>query len=346
MKWIKRFLTVLLLAALAGSGALWWGYVELENPGPLADYRTVVIPYGTRTEAIAELLQREGVVKNALYFKAATFASGSAGRFKAGEYQFAPYMSVHDVITKMTKGDVVIHKLTLPEGLTTAEMLAMVTAAPALSGEVPSDVPQAALLPETYHYMLGEDRALLVKRMRKAMDDAKAQLWPQRADGLPFTTEQEWVTLASIIEKETGLEAERPHVASVYINRLKQHMPLQADPTVAYGIELEDKKPLVRALTTVDLLRNTAYNTYIIQGLPPGPITTPGRASLQAALHPLESNDIYFVATGNGGHRFASTLAEHNRNVAAYRAAVRGEPEPAPEKKPAGKKASAKKKKH
>jgi UPF0755 protein len=216
-------------------------------------------------------------------------------------------------------GVTVKHRLTIPEGLTSAEIVALVAAAPDLEGSVPAALPaDGSLLPETYFFSKGDTREQLLERMRKGMSDALAELWPARDGAVALKTVAEAVTLASIVEKETGLAAERPRVASVFFNRLAQGMPLQSDPTVIYALT-GGKGPLGRALLRADLQVASPYNTYANPGLPPGPIANPGRASLEAVLHPDSTKDLYFVADGSGGHAFAATLDEHNRNVAAWR---------------------------
>jgi len=219
---------------------------------------------------------------------------------------------------ELVAGEVVVHRLTLPEGLSSAEIVALVGAAPALAGEIVESVPEGSLLPETYHYVYGDDRAELIARMQTAMEAALDELWPARAEGLPFSTPEEAVVLASIVEKETGVTGERALVAGVFVNRLRIDMLLQSDPTVAYAIS-RGGIVLDRPLRRFDLEVDDPYNTYRHRGLPPGPIANPGRAALEAALHPAETGAYYFVADGTGGHAFAATLDEHNVNVRRYR---------------------------
>jgi UPF0755 protein len=205
--------------------------------------------------------------------------------------------------------------------------MAALEAAEGLTGPLPDPPPQGSLLPETYFFENGETRAAMLARMQKAMTDALAELWPQRAENLPFDTPEQAVVLASIVEKETGVAAERPQVASVFVNRLRRGMPLQSDPTVIFALtggEADLGRPLLRA----DLQVDHPVNTYVVNGLPPTPIANPGRASLEAVLNPAETDFLYFVADGTGGHAFARTLAEHNRNVARWRAVQRGQSGP------------------
>jgi UPF0755 protein len=254
--------------------------------------------------------------------------------FKAGEYAFTASMTPEQVLSQIARGDVVVHKITIPEGFTSAQVAASLLAESLLSGDLPPAMIEGRLFPNTYHFQRGETRAAVVARMTQAMDEALARLWPARSADLPITTQQEALTLASIVEKETSLAAERTMVAGVYINRLRKGMKLQADPTVVYGIDT--KGVMDRPLTLADLNRDTPYNTYTRLGLPPSPICNPGAASIEAVLHPAVTDALYFVATGTGGHNFAATNAEHQKNVAAYRKVMKPEeakPAPATTKK-------------
>jgi UPF0755 protein len=230
------------------------------------------------------------------------------------------------VLDKLVAGDVVLRQVTIPEGLTTAQVLDLLAGVDGLEGTISMPPSEGSLLPETYDYTLGDTREMLIERMRKGMDSLIAELWPKRAAELPLKSPEEAVILASIVEKETGIPAERPRVAAVFVNRLKRGMPLQSDPTVIYGLTrgkvasvANGEGILGRKLIRADLDLDNPYNTYRILGLPPGPIANPGRASLEAVLNPPATTELYFVADGTGGHAFASTLEEHNRNVARWR---------------------------
>jgi UPF0755 protein len=209
-------------------------------------------------------------------------------------------------------------RLTLPEGLTSAEAVVLINGAEALDGDAGETPVEGSLLPETYHYVRGDLRTELVRRMQRSLDETIDELWPRRAEDLPLADKREAIILASIVEKETGIPEERPRVASVFVNRLRAGMRLQSDPTVAYGIS-GGSGPLGRALTRQDLQTPSPYNTYLNDGLPPGPISNPGRAAIEAVLNPADTKFLYFVASGNGGHAFAKTLEEHNRNVEQWR---------------------------
>jgi UPF0755 protein len=309
---------ILLVAGLAGAAA-YWAYWEFDAPGPTTTETTVVIERGIGVRDIAATLHDAGVIGEPLIFLAGVEVFGKGRPLKAGEYLFPARLSMHQVMQQMIDGTTVVHRLTVPEGLTAAEIVALVASATDLAGDLPKDLPaDGSLLPETYFYSRGDTRQDLLARMKKGMDDRLAELWQARDPAAPLKTPAEAVTLASIVEKETGVAAERPHVAAVLYNRLAQGMPLQSDPTVIYALTA-GKGPLNRALSHADLQTASPYNTYVNTGLPPGPIANPGRASLEAVLHPATSKDLYFVADGTGGHVFAETLDEHNKNVARWR---------------------------
>ncbi|MBB4660131.1 endolytic transglycosylase MltG [Parvularcula dongshanensis] len=240
-----------------------------------------------------------------------------APSLRAGEFEIPQGASLDQIVRTLRDAKPLLRFVTVPEGRTTAQVLRIVEAAPVLEGEVTLAPAEGALLPETYAYERGEPRDAVVRRMMEAHDAALAELWPGRAEGLPIDTPEEAVVLASIVEKETALAAERPRVAAVFVNRLNKGMRLQSDPTIIYG--LTGGEPLGRGIRLSELRGETPYNTYVIRGLPPTPIANPGHASLAAVLNPAETDDLYFVADGTGGHVFSSTLAEHNRNVAKWR---------------------------
>ena len=320
--------TVLWLVASAGLAAgvavvvavIAW--VRFNEPGPLAQAATVVIARGAGMGQIAEQLVDAGVLDEPWTFRLGVTAAGGDRVLRAGEYRFPPAISPRGVIDLLASGRTVVHRLTVAEGLTTAQVVALVRQIDALEGEISATPGEGALLPETYFFSRGDQRSAIIDRQRKAMDDALSQLWSERAPGLPFKSPHEALIVASIVEKETSIAAERPRVAAVFINRLKKGMRLQADPTVVYGLA-DGKGAFDRPLSRADLETRHRWNTYVIDGLPPTPIANPGRGALEATLKPAESDELYFVADGSGGHVFAKTLAEHNRNVARLRAVER-----------------------
>lgn len=307
---------VLALMLLAG-----YGVYYATAPGPLAQDTTVIFRRGEHFQAMTDDLARAGIIGNPLAFKAIAALSGAARRFKPGEYRVVAPVSPLEVMRMIAQGKVVVHKITVREGLSVREVMQMLTAEPVLEGAVPGDIKEGSLLPETYYFTYGDTRQSVIARMQKGMSSLLATAWEKRQPGLPFATPEQALTLASIVEKETGVDGERPRVAAVFINRLRRGIKLQSDPTVAYGIEQQKAAALGRTLTSADLQAPTPYNTYVIEGLPPAPIANPGRAAIEATLNPANSDELYFVATGTGGHHFASTLEQHNRNVQAYRAA-------------------------
>ena len=304
-------------ATLAGGGSVML-YRAYSDPGPLASETSVVIPRGASGQAIAAALVEAGVAADTRLFAIAVRYLAPDRPLRAGEYAFPASISLRDVVAKLQAGDIVVRRVTIAEGLTTREILDILSKTEGLTGPVPalSEFGEGALLPETYHFSLGDMRADVIARMAAARDAALADLWAARKADLPLATPAEAHILASIVERETAVAAERARVAGVFINRLNRGMRLQSDPTVAYGLA---DGPLDRPLRRADLQVDHPYNTYVHRGLPPGPIASPGRASIAAVLNPAETDDLYFVADGSGGHAFARTLAEHNRNVARWR---------------------------
>jgi UPF0755 protein len=317
----RALVAVLVLACLvllAGGAAWLWLERWTAAPGPLAEPATVDLPHGIGVRGIAGRLAAAGVVDRALAFEAAARLHDRDRRLQAGEYRFGPGASPAEVLDALEAGRVLLHALTVPEGLTVREVLELIGAAEILTGDLPEPPSEGSLLPETYHVRRGQTRGEVVDLMRAAMDRALAEVWATRAAELPLEQPRDAVILASIIERETSVEAEYPIVAAVFVNRLRRGMRLQTDPTVIYGLA-EGKGSIGRPLTRADLAAEHPYNTYLIDGLPPGPIANPGRGALEAAVAPAEVDYLYFVADGSGGHAFARTLAEHNRNVARWR---------------------------
>jgi UPF0755 protein len=315
---VRSLLFLLLLVAAAAAGG--WFYLDywLKQPGPLATAATVEFPTGTGVSGIAKRLAETGAVDSPLLFQLAVRRLGQERRLRAGEYALDPQMSPAAIIDRLVRGDILLHRIAVPEGRTVREVYAILETADMLTGDLPAPPPEGSLLPETYLVPRGEPRAKVVERMRTGMRKVLDELWPARTPDLPLTGPEQGLTLASIVEKETALPAEYPLVASVMVNRLRRGMKLQTDPTVIYGLT-QGAGALGRDLTTADLEADHAWNTYRVQGLPPSPIANPGRAALAAALKPATTDYLYFVADGTGGHAFATTLDEHNRNVARWR---------------------------
>ncbi len=303
-----------LIAGFAGYLAV----ERIERPGPLRAETTVVIPRGAGLDAIAGQLAEAGIIEQAWLFGLVVRLEGRGRGLRAGEYLIPAGLSMREAIALLESGRTVVRRVTVPEGLTSLQLVELLHRTEGLEGSVAATPPEGSLLPETYHFSLMDSRQDLVARMAEARDTLIAELWAQRSDGLPIATPEEAVILASIVEKETGVPEERPLVAGVFVNRLRKGMRLQSDPTVIYGLS-NGSGSLGRELTRQDLATANPYNTYMIDGLPPGPIANPGRASLQAVLQPAATEFLYFVADGNGGHAFAKTLAQHNRNVAQWR---------------------------
>ena len=319
MSRILIILGLLVFVALGVAGGTWqWFNTYYQANGPLVVPATVVIHKGARTIEIALLLKQAGVISNPKLFVWGIRLLAGPKPLRAGEYNFKPRMSPAQVISHLQTGKTVVRKVTIAEGLNNLEVANLLANTSGLSGPLGPLPTEGQLLPETYHFSYGHSRRGLIKRMRQAMTHLLSEAWPHRASGLPLKTPAEALVLASIVEKETGVASERPRVASVFINRLRIGMRLQSDPTVIYGIT-EGRKPFDRSITKSDLRSKTAYNTYVIKGLPPAPITNPGRAAILAVLNPANTKDLYFVAAGSGGHAFARTLSEHNRNVAKWR---------------------------
>ncbi|HXP05755.1 MAG TPA: endolytic transglycosylase MltG [Stellaceae bacterium] len=330
-----RMLVGCLLTAIvivvAAAGAGYWVYRDVTDPGPLKEAHVIVIPPHTGIAGISDLLAQEGVIRHQLAFKVAAEVTGRGGALKAGEYEFPASVTAVQVMDLIANGKTVKHRLTIREGLTSAEIVELIRDAPFLTGDIESVPPEGDLLPETYIYSRDDTRESLIERMQQAMQDALAAAWAERRADLPLTSPQEALTLASIIEKESGREAERGHVAAVFLNRLRLGMRLQADPTVIYALSNNGTTKIDRPLTRADLGVDSPYNTYVARGLPPGPICNPGKAALRDAVRPERSEDLYFVADGTGAHVFAKTLAEHNKNVAQYlHGTTVAEPEPVP----------------
>jgi UPF0755 protein len=314
----NAILTIIVLAIIAAGAGLYFGKGKFESAGPLDRERTVVIPRGAGIRDVAELLRRERVIDIPMVFVLGATISGKSGDVKAGEYLFDPAVSMSEVLDTLVEGRSVQHTVTVPEGLTSEQIVQRLMESDVLTGDITSIPLEGTLLPETYKVTRGTTRQQVLNRMQSSHKRLVQETWERRASDLPIKTVNEFVTLASIVEKETGKADERTRVAAVFINRINRRMRLQSDPTIIYGL-VGGKGTLGRSLTRDDVERPTPYNTYTIDGLPPGPIANPGRASLEAVANPSRTKELYFVADGTGGHVFASTYDEHLKNVSRWR---------------------------
>jgi peptidoglycan lytic transglycosylase G len=310
--------TVLIVISVAVGAALFFGKQRFDAAGPLADDKVVNIPRGLGIRDIADVLQREGVIDQPYIFMGGVIALKARGELKYGEYQFSKHASVADVVDTIIEGKVVQHAFTVPEGLTSEQIVARLLENTALTGQIKEIPREGTLLPETYRFTRGMTREQIIQRMQQAHRRVLQDVWEHRMPDLPVKTPEQLVTLASIVEKETGRSDERTRVAAVFVNRLKTKMRLQSDPTIIYGLT-GGKGSLGRPIQKNEIEQPTPYNTYVIDGLPPGPIANPGRASLEAAANPARTKEIYFVADGSGGHVFSDNYTEHQKNVARLR---------------------------
>ncbi|MCK1425288.1 endolytic transglycosylase MltG [Bradyrhizobium sp. 180] len=316
----NAIITLLLLAMLGAGGVYYYGRQVLEAPGPLKEDKIVNIPQRAGKRDIAETLNREGVTDvNPWVFIASVAALKASSDLKPGEYSFQKNASLRDVIATIVEGKVVQHAVTIPEGLTSEQIVARLSDNDIFTGTVRELPREGTLLPETYKFPRGTTREQVIQRMQQAHKRVLAEIWERRNQDIPVKTPEQLVTLASIVEKETGKPDERSRVAAVFVNRLKQRIKLQSDPTIIYGL-VGGKGTLGRPIKRSEITQPSPYNTYVIEGLPPGPISNPGRASLEAAANPARTRDLYFVADGSGGHAFTETYDAHQKNVAKLRA--------------------------
>ncbi len=329
---LNSLLTIAIVIAavsvLAIIGFIW----ETSRPGPNARADAIVVaPRGASVTAIGRILEEEGQIRSALVFRLATMVYARNRSLQAGEYEIAARASPRAIIEQMTSGRALLHPITIAEGLTSAMVIDVLANSDVLTGEVPPIPAEGGVLPETYNVERGMDRGALLRRMMNDRDRVLADVWARRARDLPIATPEEAVILASIVEKETGIASERPRVAAVFTNRLRQGIQLQSDPTIIYGVcrlhpercrngrLVNERTGVQRGIRQSEIDMNTGYNTYRIPRLPPTPIANPGRAALEAVVNPPRTNELFFVADGTGGHAFAATVVEHNRNVARWR---------------------------
>lgn len=299
---------------------------QFEQPGPLGHATVTVIPKGEGVYEIASRLEREGIVSDRRLFMAnylterlySTLTEGKAIQLKAGEFEIRRLASLRQVLETLVEGKTVLYRITIPEGLTSAQIVERIRAEPNLEGEITSIPPEGVLLPDTYKFSRGMERQELIDRMRAEQQRFLATVWEKRQKDLPLQSPEQALVLASIVEKETGRADERDRVAGVFVNRLRARMRLQSDPTIVYGIAA-GQGSLGRGITRADIDTKTPYNTYQVDGLPPTPICNPGRSAIEATLNPAKTNDLYFVADGTGGHTFSPTLKDHNSAVQVWR---------------------------
>jgi UPF0755 protein len=315
----NAIITIVLVLMIGGGAVYVYGKQMLEAPGPLQEEKTVNIPTRSKTRDIAEILQREGVIDvNSWAFLGSVFAMKASSDLKPGEYAFQKNASLRDVIATIVEGKVVQHSVTIPEGLTSEQIVVRLSENEIFAGGVREMPREGTLLPETYKFPRGTTRDQVIQRMQQTQKRVLAEIWERRNPDIPVRTPEQLVTLASIVEKETGKADERSRVAAVFVNRLRQKIKLQSDPTIIYGL-VGGKGTLGRPIKRSEIQQPSPYNTYVVEGLPPGPIANPGRASLEAAANPARTRDLFFVADGTGGHAFTETYDQHQKNVAKLR---------------------------
>jgi len=312
-------LTIVIIAGVVVGGGLLIGRMQFERPGALDQERTITVQRGAGLSEIADRLQHEGAISSKWLFIAGVWLNQQQNNLKAGEYLIPARASMAKIMDSMVEGKSIVYSVTIPEGLTSQQIVDRLKANDILIGDITEVPPEGTLLPATYDFTRGDTRQNLIARMRRERDRVLTDVWSRRASDLPLADKEELVVLASIVEKETGLADERSRVAAVFINRLRLNMRLQSDPTVIYGLFGGKGKPPDYTLTRADLEKETPYNTYVIDGLPPEPIANPGQASLEAVANPSRTRDLFFVADGSGGHAFSETYEEHLRNVARWR---------------------------
>jgi UPF0755 protein len=315
---ISTFLSFLLVLAVAGMGALVGSEHYARRSGSLESDRVVLIPRGSSTSDIADSLQRERVIDSPTFFEVYAFTTGAARRLRAGEYVFKAHASLSEVLDTLTEGRAVLHTLSIPEGLTSEQIVTRLLENEVLTGDILDMPREGTLYPDTYKIERGMTRQELVARMQREQKRVLMEAWSRRLPELPIKTPEEMLILASIVEKETGRADERPRVAAVFINRLQRKMRLQSDPTIVYGL-VGGKGTLGRGILRTEIDKVTPYNTYAIDGLPPGPIANPGKAALESVANPSRTEEVYFVADGTGGHTFSKTYDQHQRAVARWR---------------------------
>ncbi len=325
----NAIISLFVLAAIVAGIALVSGKQRFEAAGPLPDDKVVNIPRGSGIRDIADVLTREGVIDQSWVFIGGVLLLKAREDLKAGEYQFKAHASLRDVVATIVEGRVVTHQFAVPEGLTSEQIVARLLDDDVLTGNVKEIPREGSLLPDTYNFTRGVTREQMIQRMQQAQQHLLKDIWDHHSADLPLKTPEQLVILASLVERETGKPEERTRVAAVFVNRLKQKMKLQSDPTIIYGL-VGGKGTLGRPIMKSEIDQPTPYNTYQIDGLPPGPIANPGRASLEAAANPARTRELYFVADGTGGHAFAETYEQHLKNVARLRQSETDQKDQAP----------------
>ena len=313
-------MSLLVFAAVGAGAAAYYGKTQFDAPGPSSDVATFVVKRGASMGEVATQLENRSLIADARIFRYGAKILDVEKGLKAGEYEIKAGASMRDILASLVSGKSVLHSLTIPEGLTVLQILTRIGEDEVLVGDMPAEVPvEGSLLADTQRFSRGTTRAEIIQKLMNDQKKLVDEIWARRAPNLPVKDINEFVTLASIVEKETGKSDERPRVAGVFINRLNKKMRLQSDPTIIYGIYGGRGKPADQPIRKSDLEKVTPYNTYQIDGLPPTPIANPGRAALEAVANPSQTNELFFVADGTGGHVFAATLDEHNENVARWR---------------------------
>jgi UPF0755 protein len=322
----NAIISIFLIVAVAAGYVAYVGKQRFAAPGPLQEDRVVNIPRGAGVRDISEVLAREGVINQPRIFAIGALLLKSREGLKAGEYEFKAHASLSDVVATMSEGKVVTHQISIPEGLTSEQIVARLMDDDVLSGNINEIPAEGSMLPDTYNFTRGMSRSQLIQHMQHAQQRLVTDIWERRSPDLPLRTPEQLVILASLIEKETGKPDERTRIAAVFVNRLKQRMRLQSDPTIIYGL-VGGKGTLGRPIMKSEIDQPTPYNTYQIDGLPPGPIANPGRAALEAAANPARTRELYFVADGTGGHAFAESYEQHQKNVLRLRQLQAGQKE-------------------
>lgn len=317
---LNFLISCILLLLIAAGVAVYFGKLAFNEPGPSKQAAVFVVKPKTGVREIANALEDQGLISDARVFALGVSAYGNSKTLKAGEYEIKPGASMHQIMDLLRSGKSILYSLTIPEGLTVEQAFERIAGDNVLTGDMPTDLPpEGSLAADTQRFTRGTSRKEVIAKMMAEQKAIVQSIWDKRDPDLPLKSSKDMVVLASIVEKETGKPEERPHVAAVFLNRLKKGMRLQSDPTIIYGLFGGKGRPPDRPIYQSDMEKPTPYNTYVIKGLPPTPIDNPGRAALEAVAHPAKSDDLYFVADGTGGHVFSATLAEHNKNVAHWR---------------------------